>query len=176
MNIDEKDYIVALKKGSFEAFDKLYSLYKRKLYSFAFGYLKSREEAEDIMQEVFIKVWMNREAIDESRSFNAYLFTISKNSILNYFRKKSNEHTYIDDIKKITNLTHNETSENMEYDDLRLKANRIIDKLKPRQKEIYILSKEKGLSNAEIAERLGISKKSVENQLSISLKFLRENF
>ena len=176
MDKEEKDHILELKKGSFEAFDKLYSIYKKKLYGFAIGYLKSREDAEDIVQEVFIKIWMNRNEIDESKSFNSYLFTISKNSILNYFRKKSNSNAYTDYIKNFAKLTCEKTDEKMEYDDLLQKANLIIDKLKPRQKEIYLLSRKEGLSNAEIAEKLGISKKSIENQISISLKFLRENF
>ena len=174
MSKEEKDYINELKEGSFSAFDHLFSLYKERLYAFAVGYLKAAEDAQELVQEVFVKVWENRETLDETRSFNSYLFTISKNTILNYFRKKANEQSYIDYIKKNTSLTYNKTEEDLAYEELMEKANRVIELLPARQKEIYRLSREQGLSNEEIARQLKISKKTVENQVTLALKFLRE--
>lgn len=171
---DEKEYIIELKKGSFSAFDHLFSLYKKRLYAFAIGYLKVTGDAQELVHEVFIKVWENREVLDETRSFNSYLFTISKNTILNYFRKRANEQSYIDYIKQNTHLSYNKTEEDLEYEELLKKANIIIEQLPHRQKEIYRLSREKGFSNEEIALELNISKKTVENQVTLAMKFLRE--
>ena len=171
---EEKDYIVELKKGSFAAFDLIFSTYKERLYAFAVGYLKVADDAQELVQEVFVKVWENREMLDESRSFNSYLFTISKNTILNYFRKRANEQSYIDYIKQNTYLTYNKAEEELEYEELLKNANNVIEQLSHRQKEIYRLSREKGLSNEEIARKLHISKKTVENQVSLAMKFLRE--
>ena len=171
---EEKDYIIELKKGSFSAFDHIFSSYKARLYTFAVGYLKVTEDAQELVQEVFVKVWENREMLDETRSFNSYLFTISKNTILNYFRKKANEQSYIDYIKKNTSLSYNKTEEDLAYEELQEKASRVIEQLPARQKEIYRLSREQGLSNEEIARQLKISKKTVENQVTLALKFLRE--
>ena len=111
--------------------------------------------------------------LDETKSFNSYLFTISKNTILNYFRKKANEQSYIEYIVKNTSLTYNKSSDELEYEELLVEANKIIDQLPPRQKEVYRLSREKGLKNEEIAQKLNISKKTVENQVTLAMKFLR---
>ena len=170
---EEKDYIIELKKGSFSAFDHIFSSYKERLYAFAVGYLKVSDDAQELVQEVFVKVWENRETIDETRSFNSYLFTISKNTILNYFRKKAIEQSYIGYIKQNTHLTYNKAEEELEYEELLKKANIVIEQLPHRQKEIYRLSREKGLSNEEIAWKLHISKKTVENQVTLAMKFLR---
>ncbi len=171
---EEKDYIIELKKGSFSAFDHIFSFYKERLYAFAIGYLKVSEDAQELVQEVFVKVWENRDTLDETRSFNSYLFTISKNTILNYFRKRATEQSYIDYIKQHTHLTYNKAEDELEYEALLKKANTVIEQLPSRQKEIYRLSREKGLSNEEIARKLRISKKTVENQVTLAMKFLRE--
>ena len=171
---EEKDYIRELKTGSFSAFDHIFSLYKERLYAFAIGYLKVTEDAKELVQEVFVKVWENRNRLDETRSFNAYLFTIAKNLILNFFRKKANQQSFIEYIKQNTGLTYSNADEELEYEDLLKTANSYIELLPGRRKEIYRLSREKGLSNEEIAQALKISKKTVENQLTLALKFLQE--
>ena len=171
---EEKDYIIELKKGSFSAFDHIFSSFKTRLYAFAIGYLKVPEDAQELVQEVFVKVWENREMLDETRSFNSYLFTIAKNTILNDFRKRATEQSYIDYIKQNTRLTYNKAEEELEYEELLKKSSIVIELLPSRQKEIYQLSREKGLSNGEIARKLHISKKTVENQVTLATKFLQE--
>jgi RNA polymerase sigma-19 factor, ECF subfamily len=170
----EKDYIIELKEGSFSAFDHIFSYYKARLYAFALGYLKHKEDAQELVQDVFVKVWENRETLDESKSFNSYLFTISKNTILNHIRKKGSINLYSDYIKNYAPQTHNTAEDKLEYEDLLKKAKEVIDQLPDRQKEIYLLRHEKGLSNLEIAKELRISKKTVENQITLAIKFLRE--
>ena len=171
---EERDYIIELKEGNFAAFDHIFSSYKERLYAFAVGYLKVADDAQELVQEVFVKVWENRETLDETRSINSYLFTISKNTILNYFRKKANEQSYIDYIKKNTSLIYNKTEADLAYEELVEKANRVIEQLPARQKEIYRLSREQSLSNKEISLKLKISKKTVENQVTLAMKFLQE--
>lgn len=175
MQIQEKEYIVELKKGSFSAFDHIFSLYKERLYAFSIGYLKVPEDAKGMVQTVFMKIWENRDQLDETKSFSSYLFTISKNTILNYIRKRANEQSYADYLSKSPLLTYNDAEEELEYEDLLKQANSVIDQLPLRQKEIYRLSREVGLSNEEIAQNLNISKKTVENQITLALKYIREH-
>ncbi len=170
----EKEYVIKLKKGSFSAFDHLFSVYKERLYAFAIGYLKIEEDAKELVQDVFVKVWEHRHQLDEGKSFNSYLFTIAKNTILNYFRKKANEQTYIEYIKQHTGLSVSPVEENIEFSELQKKAQDLVEHLPPRQREIYRLSREKGLPNEEIARNLHISKKTVENQITLAMKYLRE--
>ncbi|NOY37503.1 MAG: RNA polymerase sigma-70 factor [Chlorobi bacterium] len=170
----EKDYVHELKKGSYSAFDYLFSVYKERLYAFAVGYLKVPEDAKELVQEVFVRVWENRNKLDEEKSFNSYLFTISKNTILNYFRKKAHKEAYLEYIRKHTGLSVSQTEEDIEYQELLERTNGLVEQLPSRQKVIYRLSREKGMSNEEIARMLNISKKTVENQITLAIKFLRE--
>jgi len=170
----ERESIVGLRKGSFSAFDHLFSVYKDRLYAFAIGYLKIEEDAKELVQEVFVKVWENRHHIDTSRSFKAYLFTITKNTILDYFRKKASERTYLEYIREHTGFIVDSPEEEIEYADLMEKAESFIEKLPSRQKEIFMMSRKQGLTNEEIASILQISKKTVENQITLAKKYLRK--
>jgi len=174
MDKQEKAAIISLKSGDFESFDQLFNKYGKRLYGFAIGYLKSHEDAEELVQDIFVKVWENRSELDENQSFNSYLFTIAKNTILNHFRKKAHQQSYIEYIKQHTKLIHTKTEEDIIFSDLDVQAKKIIDKLPSRRREIFLLSREQGYNNEEIAQRLNISKKTVENQITHALKFIRE--
>ena len=87
----EVELVKQLRKGDLAAFDSLFNTYNKKLFYFAKGYLKSTEDAEGLVQEVFIKIWENRSTLKEHLSFNSYLYTITYNSILKFFRKKGRE-------------------------------------------------------------------------------------
>ena len=174
MDKQEKAAIISLKSGDFEAFDQLFKKYGKRLYGFAIGYLKSHEDAEELVQDIFVKVWENRAELDENQSFNSYLFTIAKNTILNHFRKKVHQQSYIEYIKQHTKLIHTKTEEDIIFSDLDAQAKKVIDQLPSRRREIFLLSRERGYNNEEIAQRLNISKKTVENQITHALKFIRE--
>ena len=174
MDKREKTAIISLKNGDFESFDQLFKKYSKRLYGFAIGYLKSREDAEELVQDIFIKVWENRADLDENQSFNSYLFTIAKNTILNHFRKKANQQSYINYIKHHTKLMHSKTEEDIIYSDLYDHTRIVIDQLPSRRREIFLLNREHGYTNEEIAKRLNISKKTVENQITHAMKFIRE--
>ena len=174
MDKQEKAAIISLKRGDFEAFDQLFKRYGKRLFGFAIGYLKSHEDAEELVQDTFVKVWENRSELDENQSFNSYLFTIAKNTILNHFRKKAHQQSYIEYIKQHTKLIHNKTEEDIIFSDLDAQAKKVINQLSSRRREIFLLSREQGYNNEEIAQRLNISKKTVENQITHSLKFIRE--
>lgn len=175
--MDNHDTIVVqgLKNSDFNSFDLLYKKYVKRLYCFALGYLKSHGDAEEMVQEVFLKVWEKRHTLDETRSFNSYLFTITKNSILNHFRKKANEESYVGYLKQNVKSMHTGTEENIIYSDLEMHLKNIINKLPDKRKEIFILSRELGYSNEKIAEVLNISKKTVENQITNALKYIQEH-
>ncbi len=91
----EYQLVKALKKGDLHAFDQLFIKYSKKLYYFAYSHLSSREEAEELVQEVFLKIWENRRGLKEDLSFNAYLFTVSLNAIRKHFRKELREKKYM---------------------------------------------------------------------------------
>jgi len=173
--IIDSETIKKFKADDMSAFDVIYRKYSKKLYRFAYGILKVQSDAEEIVHEVFIKVWENRNKIDEYLSLESYLFTITYNTSISLFRKKLREASFVNHLKSIQEpLQQNSVSDELEFSELKEKAEGVIDQLPERQKQIYILSREDGLSYREIADKLSISVNTVENHMVKALRFLRE--
>ena len=174
IRISEADWILALKEGNLWAYNELFERYGNRLYRFSIGYLKSAQDAEEIVQEVFLKIWKNREELSDQKSFESYLFTIAKNGILNTIRKAQSEKVYLSYLKLHPgkNIL---LDEELDFKELERAYKKGIEELSPRRKEIFIMSKELSLSNAEIAEKLNISIKTVENQMTSALADIRKN-
>ncbi len=169
----DKDLVVQLKSNSSSAFQALFEKYSQRIYRFSLGYLKSTQEAEEIVQDVFLRVWKAREELLVERSFESYLFTIAKNTILNTIRKANYEKAYLE----YSSLHSNKNSlldEELDFKELDRIYRQAIEKLPARRKEVYRLSRDKGLSNREIANELGISVKTVENQMTAALSAIKK--
>lgn len=173
VDISEKIYLTALKNDDVKAFDHLFADYGKRLYYFAYGYLKSKEEAEGVVQEVFLRIWRNRKQLNPDKSFKAYLFTIAYHYILELFKqmnkKQAYQHEIIDDVVQFTN----DTNERLNYQMLLEKVELLIEKLPPRQKQILLKRKKEGIPVKEIASQLNISPKTVENHLTEALKNIK---
>jgi RNA polymerase sigma-70 factor, ECF subfamily len=168
------DWLQALKEGDLRAFNELFDHYGKRLFRFSMGYLKSELDAEEVVQEVFIKIWNNREELSVQKSFESYLFTIAKNGILNTIRKSKSEQAYLQYAK-----LHPEKNvlldDELNFRELEKAYQAAIEKLSPRRKVIFLLSREQSLSNAEIAEKMNISVKTVENQMTSALSEIRKH-
>jgi RNA polymerase sigma-70 factor (ECF subfamily) len=143
------------------------------LYRFALGYLKSEAEAEELVQEVFTKIWEKRADLKRELSFKSFLFTIAFNIIRRHFRTKANLSEYFK--TGVISEPDMQTSQKITYDSLYQYITELVNQLPERRKEIFIKSRFEGLSIKEIAEKLKISHKTVENQLTDALKFIRTN-
>ena len=170
----EKLLIKQFKGGDHNAFKVLYHKYAPKLFGFSRKYLNSDIESEEIVQEVFIRIWEKKENIDENQSFSSYVFQAAKHKIFNGFRKKVNEQAYLDFLILSDNSSSSFTEMEVEYREIKEKADQAIKAMPPKRQEIFRLSREQGLKNKEIAEKLQISIKTVENQMGQALKFLRD--
>ena len=166
--------VSGLKNGDAESFNQLFVYYGKKLYFFAYGYLKSKEEAEEVVQEVFLKIWKSRKLINQDLSFKAYLFKIAYNHIRELFLKISREQAYRHEIIHSESSYSSDMGERMDYHSLLEITEKIINQLPQRQKEILLYKRKEGRSVKEIAELLGISPKTVENHLTEALKRLKE--
>lgn len=162
-----------LSSGNILSFNALYKAYSGYLYRFAYGYLKSESEAEELVQEVFTIIWEKREDLKEELSFKSFLFTIAFNIIRKHFRTRAYLTSYFN--YEIKEDSDSQTSQQISYDSLYQYIVELANQLPDRQKEIFIKSRFEGMSIKEIAEKLKISHKTVENYLTSALKFLRTN-
>lgn len=170
----EKFIVELLRQGNENAFNSLFREYGRRLHCFSYGYLKSREDAEEIVQETFIRLWEARSALDASQSFSGFLFTIAYRLVLNRLRQKRNEVRGKLHWQRHGPSVSNETEEQVAYEDLGGVARTAISELPPKRREVYRLIKEEHMSYQETANRLNISVKTVEAQMRVALRFLRK--
>ena len=168
----ETELIKELKDGSASAYDELFNTFGNRVYKFAFSILKSKEDSEEVVQDTFYKIWEKRQTIDPEQSFKSFLFTIAYNNIITKFREKAKEKKYREYF--MTNASdHYDQEQTILSDDLQNHVQKIIDKLPPRRKQIFILRKENNLTYKEIAGKLGISSKTVENNINLAIKYIK---
>lgn len=160
--------------GDQKAFAELYDIYSEKLYYFALKFLRSKEDAENITQEVFVKVWETRNRLDPDYSVSAYLFTIARNTIFNLHRKRVNEKAYLEHLGNHIDFTHSKLEHDIVLKDLQGHVDKIIDDLPAQRKKVFELSRKDGLSHKEISQQLNISEKTIETHIRLALKDIRK--
>lgn len=162
--------------GDMKAFDSIYSTFNQKLQRFIFTLIKTEPDTEDIVQEVFVKVWENREKLKNYSSFDSYLFTIAYNTTISLLRTRVKENKYVELIKSMQNeVDEPDFVEGYDSDEMNEKINLLIEKMPPRQREVFKMKYFQNCSYKEIAETLGVSTNTVDNQIVKSHKFLKEN-
>jgi len=164
-----------LKKGDKKALDEIYVMYYNMIFRFAVSYLKDEDDAMDIVQETFIKLWESRKKLKNNTQLKSLLFTVTKNAILSLFRKNSTESKYLAYLSDKLVVNSSGTTEQTDFHFLQVQYEKLIPQLPPKRRKIYLLSRKEGLKNKEIAKEKGISEKTVENQISKSLAFFKEN-
>jgi len=170
----DKEYVECLKKDDIPAFDALFRKYSVSLYAFALSITRDSFAAEEITQLVFLKVWEKRARINEYLSFKSFLFSVAYHETISWLRKENSEKRRIGEYAQFSGSLTNETEQAVEFHNMALVTEHLIDEMPEKRREIFRLSREQGLSNKEIAEKLNISVKTVENQMTSALKYLRE--
>jgi RNA polymerase sigma-70 factor (ECF subfamily) len=173
---NESCFLKQLKEGSHEAYTVLYEFYLPDLYAFIYSLTHSKNFAEEVVQEAFVRLWENRKTIDLRTSFKSYLFTIARNYMLNEFRRQIN-HPVFETYSEYSNqlqLSENTIENQLDFSEFLKELDKAKQKLSLRQLEIFRLNKELGQSSHAIAQQLGITEKTVRNQLSTALNILRK--
>lgn len=169
-----KELLELIRNDDMVAFYQLYERYSRRLYGFVLRFIKLDSEAEEIVQEVFIKIWESREKIDIYSSFESFLFTIAYNATISQFRKKTSEKKYLEHLKSIQQVENApDLIEEIQYNELSEKVNSLLNEITPRQREIFRLSREQGLTHDEISKKLDISTNTVKKHISNTLAYLK---
>lgn len=171
---NEPQLIFSLKNGSYKAFERIYQLYAKRLFAYCMQFTKSQEESEEIVQDVFMRLWTNRTKIRQENTLRSLLFIMTKHYLINAFRTKVNQPEFEEYIHYRNELSVDETSQHLEYEEFIAKFHAILKTLPETQQKVITLSKIEQLTNKEIAEKLSLSEQTVKNQLSLGLKFLKE--
>jgi len=170
--------IPLLKEGNEDAFDEVYERFKERLFFFILRFHPDEESSKGVVQEVFIKLWENRSQLKEDASLSSYLHTIAKNLVLNRIRKRNYGRLYNEHVNNQGNLGAIEDSLNsqMVFKDIQNLLHELVSDLPPKRQEIFRMSREDNLTSEEIAHKLSVSKRTVDNQLYRALKAIKESF
>ncbi|WP_339715773.1 RNA polymerase sigma-70 factor [uncultured Kriegella sp.] len=173
--MNDNDMVKALKKGDKIAFKYLFNTYYNRLVAYIITYSHDKAQSEDIVQQTFIKLWENRQKLDDSKSPKGYLYAIAHNIYIDAI-KTSKKH------EKIMNLVwesalRDRIEEDFETQEIRIqKMKRVVENLPPKCKKIIHMNKVQGIKYQEIADQMGISIKTVESQMRIAFIKIREAF
>jgi RNA polymerase sigma-70 factor (family 1) len=165
----------AIAANNSKAFDALFERYWNLIYGTAYAYLKDQEAATQIVHDIFLNLWTKR-GVYKINNFKHYLASSARYHVYKQLKaRKTSNVVYVEDYESVSYLQHstNQGEENLCYLELETAMKSSLDQLPKRCREIFALSRTDHLSNEEIATRLGISKRSVENQLTTALHFLR---
>ena len=172
-DFSESDLLRRLKQDDERAFDALFRHYSALVYRFAFSYLKSRPAAEEIVQECFIKIWEKRAQLRDDVPLKGYLFTTAHHAVLNELRRDQHHLRLNGEVAAAGPAS---VANEAEYQEMEALYQAALDRLPPKQREVFVLSRQLGLSYPEIAARQGVSVKTVEAHIMQALKTMRNYF
>jgi RNA polymerase sigma-70 factor (family 1) len=173
VQIFNHDYLADIANGDQEAFSRFFHAFKNKIYSFSYSFTRSAEVAEEITQDVFIKVWTNRESLTEIESPDAWLSTITKNLCFNYLKKRALERKATGVLQKTKLPSEQNVEQYLSYKERVKQVAEAIDQLSPQQRLIFKLNRDKGLKNEEIAHQLNLSPNTVKTHMVTALRKIR---
>jgi len=159
--------------GDTRAFEELFRRYDRRIYPFVLKIIRTEAQAQELTQEIFIKIWQNREKLAAVDNPEAYIFTIAVRHTLDQIKRRLNESRMLQRLAAVRSLTHNDTDEELLLRDRAALVQQAVDQLPPQQKAVYILSRQGGLDYDQIGQRLNISPNTVRNHLVKALQFIR---
>lgn len=169
----EKLLVKALSEGNENAFRKLFDTYRNELYKFSLSMVCSGFYAEEIVQEVFLKVWTKRKTLNPELSFKSYLFTITRNDTIKFLKKAANNLKLREEVFYQSQKFANPTERYMREIELDVLKKEALDQLPPKRRLIFEMSRNDGKSYEDIAMELGLSPNTVRNQMSMALETMR---
>ncbi|SHF58674.1 RNA polymerase sigma-70 factor, ECF subfamily [Arenibacter palladensis] len=177
-NINNELFLSLLEKGEKCAFETLFRLYYTKLVNISKGYLVYQQEAESIVQNVFLKLWENKASLGEVSNINSYLYTMTKNLCLDQLKHEKIKKNYIDNSYRIRSeiqykFIQDEAASLLLENELESKIIQSIELLPEKCKNIFKKSRLEGLKRSEIASEMGISHKTVDNHMASALRHMR---
>ena len=169
-SVKDKALLAAIRNDDYAAYHKLFVRYYNRLCCYVYHVLENKEDAEDVVQELFLTLWSNRSKIVTGENVSGYLYKMAKNQALNHIRKQTNYKTTLENREK--QLSYYEENA-LETEEFRMILYGCINQLPDRCKEVLLLHRVKGMKQKEIADMLSISVKTIKNQIWASLQRLK---
>jgi RNA polymerase sigma-70 factor (ECF subfamily) len=173
-DLQEQELIQRVHAGDREAWDFIARQYYTPLLNFVTGMVRVREQAEELVQDVFVNFWVKRDRLNVSVSLKAYLYRAARNHTLNFIKRRNFEANYHSYLAKTTSAEHNETEDAYHFSELEKALYGAIDEMPEKRREIFTLSRFEDMTYKEIAETLDIPVRTVHYQIGLALKELRE--
>ena len=179
-NITDENLALLIKNEEKEAFSELFGRYAPRIFRFSLSYLKNKNDAEEIVQNVFLKIWEKRNSITASQSIKSLIFKITVNKIYDFIRRKKIELKFQNYTLLNQSLNQSNTDNNswnyVIYKEMQQTIFNLANQLPKQQQKIFNLSKMEGLTNDEISIKMGLSKRTVENDLYRAVLFVKQKF
>jgi RNA polymerase sigma-70 factor (ECF subfamily) len=178
MNIEEeKERLLELVQGNKKAFELMYGFYRPQLYGYVFKMVRSHEVSQEIFQDIFIRIWKQREQIDVDQSFRSYLYTIAQNLVYDYFKKVASDRNKIEAFKlHYAKSSANNIEENIGFKEARDHLEDILSMIPEKCRQVYVLCKLEGRSYQEVAKLLNISMATVNNHIVKASSIIKNNW
>lgn len=171
-----KEEIEEIRSGNIKAFERLFNLYYLRVKNFTLGIIKNPDDAEEIAQNVFLKLWMNRQTLSDHLSINSYIFTITQNEVYDLFREQHYSLLYRESfVQTVDSEIKDEIEAEYNVKEIKEIVTKTIESMPEQRRLVFKLSREQFLSNDEIAEKLNLSKRTVEKHISLALASIRRN-
>ena len=175
-NITDTELARKINAGEKNAYQELFERYAPRIYQFSLSYLKNSADAEELVQDVFLKIWEKRETLDQSKNIKSFIFKVAVNTIYDFIRHKNIENAFADFARANFETNSDNTWHTVIYDEMQENLQKLVAQLPGQQQKIFQLSKEEGLTSDEIAVKLNLSKRTVDNHLYRAVSFLKEHF
>ena len=170
---NEKELLALIAEGDESAFAKLFEYYRNRIYSIAFKLTNSTSIAEEIVQDVFLKIWLKRADLIEIQNFNAYLFIVTRNDVYRVLKQIARNYKIVLITDEDQSAAHNDTADLVMEKEYNLLLQRAIDRLSNQQKQVYKLMKDQGLKREEVADLLHLQPETVKFHLAQAMKNIR---
>ena len=173
--MEDSRLIELLREGDPLSFEILFQKYYVRFYNFVFNLTKNSQAAEDIIQNVFMKIWINRANLRPDQSIHNYIYVLSKREMLNHIRDRK-AYVQVERLVMAEQPSEEVTDQSMSLKELDERIRRFIADMPEQRRKVFLLSRYRGLTNKEIAEMMGLSVRTVDRHINLALTSLKKEF